>query len=755
MGVETEFGILGGWTRGRAQAIQNRVEAQVHFRSAKGSGVFLPNGARCYIDHERHNEYATPECHGPDELVVHELAGRRFLQSCAEQAGQTLLCSNVDPVTGSAWGTHENYRCERHLTAAEQTRLEIHLVTRLIFTGAGGVDFARPGFRLVLSPRAAFLERRHSRQGQVVRSLVFAKPDDHGAGHRLHVFSGETLLGQVPNYLKYASTAMVALLLSQGVAIGPSGFAAPVLQVLNQVNRDLAVRRRFALQESRRLTAIEIQRWLADDVARHLHRLPAWAPVALERWNVILDHLESGDPILCGQLDWLVFRCAARRLLAETGCEPAEARRAIRFAAPPSPGNSAWPGRPGNDRGRWLLAELYSRLHVVGGGSLYHELERRGVVDSRLPEITPERLVLAKYEPPPGRATHRSRLSARYAADADCLVTWERLTNRRTRQWLPFPEDPAEEPTETWLSQPRTEFPQSLQEAYLIERDFRAGRYLRVLERCQAAFPGGPESLGPSLLETYCLALARAGRWPDAAQALEEYRRKVPPFAHAAIAVACLNLRGLSPCPDQLGPAITHAESCLATPTPGERIEAYHHFTFRLYQARLWMRQGRLTEAEVAFRDLLTSDLGVGRVRMQSRIRCYLAETLRLLGQSEAGLAILQTALETYRREAIDGDHAENGLLTWAKFVNDGEAAAALGEAERRQRDLGHGPGLARTLCVRARRLGWESDFDEIRRLAREVPTLADCRLLSRILSRWAEWRTGFRCEPPDDYWGL
>jgi proteasome accessory factor A len=43
--------------------------------------VFLENGARLYLDTGFHPEYATPECDDIMELVVHDKAGERIVES--------------------------------------------------------------------------------------------------------------------------------------------------------------------------------------------------------------------------------------------------------------------------------------------------------------------------------------------------------------------------------------------------------------------------------------------------------------------------------------------------------------------------------------------------------------------------------------------------------------------------------------------------------------------------------------------------
>jgi proteasome accessory factor A len=229
-----------------------------HLEALK-EGAFLANGARVYVDQGKQNEYSTPETSSPSELVACELAGRRLMAQCARAAGVSLLCSNVDPETGATWGTHENYECSWSARELASEWLYPHLVTRIIYAGAGGVDPAHPGARLVLSPRASLIRASFSCQGLPLKTLVFAKPESYCEGFRLHVFCGESLLCHSASYLKVATTALVARCLAQGLQVGPGRLGVAPVQALRRVNRDVSLSCALPLADGRRMTALEIQ----------------------------------------------------------------------------------------------------------------------------------------------------------------------------------------------------------------------------------------------------------------------------------------------------------------------------------------------------------------------------------------------------------------------------------------------------------------------------------------------------------------
>ncbi|MCA9453830.1 MAG: proteasome accessory factor PafA2 family protein, partial [Nitrospira sp.] len=54
------------------------------------SNAFLTNGARFYQDTGCHPEYSTPECDDLLDLIIHDKAGERILESCLPIAEERL-----------------------------------------------------------------------------------------------------------------------------------------------------------------------------------------------------------------------------------------------------------------------------------------------------------------------------------------------------------------------------------------------------------------------------------------------------------------------------------------------------------------------------------------------------------------------------------------------------------------------------------------------------------------------------------------
>ena len=124
-GLENEYGVTCT-LRGQRRLSPDEV-ARYLFRRVvswgRSSNVFLQNGARLYLDVGSHPEYATPECDSLYDLVVHDKAGERILESLVGSAEQRLaeesirgtiyLFKNNTDSAGNSYGCHENYLTSR------------------------------------------------------------------------------------------------------------------------------------------------------------------------------------------------------------------------------------------------------------------------------------------------------------------------------------------------------------------------------------------------------------------------------------------------------------------------------------------------------------------------------------------------------------------------------------------------------------------------------------------------------------------
>ncbi len=171
LGVETEYALAaldaGGEGLGREVPLRRLLQLArarwPHLPDGTGTGIFLPNGARFYIDAGEHPEYSTPECPNPWDVVRYVRAGDRMLgelvaalTASEQRIGElVLLRCNVDySGSNSTWGCHASIM-HRADPAALPRQLVPHLVSRVVYTGAGGFKSqGSRGIRFTLSPRA-------------------------------------------------------------------------------------------------------------------------------------------------------------------------------------------------------------------------------------------------------------------------------------------------------------------------------------------------------------------------------------------------------------------------------------------------------------------------------------------------------------------------------------------------------------------------------------------------------------------------
>ncbi len=764
MGSETEWGIVGGWTPARARSIHRELlNQQAHVPDTRG-GAFLGNGARVYLDQGVQNEYCTPEVEDPLTLVRCELEGRRLMQRAADGAGLVLLCSNIDYSTGNSWGTHENYACQGALSEAAHATLLTHLATRTVYTGAGGPDPCLPGCRITLSPRVGGTRGTRNHQGVPVKSMVFRKPANLGAGFRLHIICGETLLSPRASWLKYGTTALIALCLDRGLL--PDGLLAlrHPLGTLHRANRDLGVSARHPLMDGSRSTAIGIQRALADAVAGHRDELPEWTGSLLRAWHEVLDRLESRDPLLSRSLDWLLYWKAWLALAAEHGFTPIDLQRLQTATV------TRAPDRHLSARYEELCMagrELHVRLHALSEPSLLDRLEDAGWVEPPLDGTGPRRPAGAPDPDLRGRAKHRARLARRFRGKEAFRLGWETILDTKNGCFAVIPDKPTWNGRIRWesamlrrhLPPPRPNETGLLIEEVGIHRErsldfddsFRLGNYRDTIDQFLHAVLNGAEPT-PLQWETLALSYARIGNITGALRALR-------PGAHVpggnlrdvASRLFCSVNAGLAPPPSRCLPLIRDGEAILARSTTS------NYFTLTLNQSRGWALTGAGRHAEAI--EILEETIRIlrrsWRPRMLSRSYCFLAEALRRAGRLDRARKAMEMPTRIYLAEKLGGDAADHLFPVLARFEPTARARVLLKVAERSARSRRNPLSLARILCLQARILGNPDPLVEVRRLQGEVEALRECLLARRILDHPEAWMEGTVREGEDAYWGL
>ncbi len=479
-GVESEYAIGGvdGNEPISRDSLVNRYVCAAHRRlrhlqdMATPQGMFLENGARFYIDCGQHPEMATPECTTPWELARYIKAGERILEELTEEvqasAGPTaeVMCfrCNVDySASAATWGCHESYLHRADpLSLPEQ--LIPHLVTRVVYAGAGGFNPLVNHLEFCVAPRLMHIEHAISGDSTGSRGIFHTRNEPlAGDGYkRLHILCGESLCSETAIVLKSGATALVTALAEQGLTPGAGLRLASPLEALHIVACDVTCKRKLRLAGGGETTAVEIQRRFLDMAERHLGVLPPWAGAVCSLWRLTLDRLAGAPDSVATVLDW-----AMKHRLFHGRAE----RRGIsgnRFGLLNSLVQrlNVSPGGDGNGKdiplsvllgpespvpllverlGKELKAEkltwddverfvslrnefcqIDTRFGQIGPRGIFTELDRRGVLDHKVSAI--DGVDAAVREPPAAsRAKVRGEAVRRLSGQARVRCTWQAI----------------------------------------------------------------------------------------------------------------------------------------------------------------------------------------------------------------------------------------------------------------------------------------------------------------------------------------
>jgi len=323
MGVETEYAISG--MHGEEAADHSTIIRHLldlshtslpNLQDGSSSGLFLQNGARLYLDCGMHMEYSTPEVSNPWDAVRYVEAGHDTMLSLIQRVGKERIPEvqigcyrvNVDySGSGSTWGCHESYL--HGMPPADLPRdLIPHLVTRQIYTGAGGFEPFSSGLIFTLSPRAAHIDRTTSFDSTNARGIFHSKNEPLCSGYsRLHVICGESLCSHLAMFVKFGATSLVVAMAEAGLAPGAAVELDSPLSAFRTVASDLTLKQPLKMKgHPHRMNAIDIQKHylaLAEEHSRDKF-MPIWAPDVCVQWRRVLDALDCGLDAAGKMLDW-------------------------------------------------------------------------------------------------------------------------------------------------------------------------------------------------------------------------------------------------------------------------------------------------------------------------------------------------------------------------------------------------------------------------------------------------------------------
>jgi tetratricopeptide (TPR) repeat protein len=827
-GLETEYALSALGRRGERvdpgmglHALVEHVRRRVpHLPGRFSGGMFLQTGGRFYIDSGGHPELTTPEVTNPWDACRYVLAGDRLLGEAAEEmvgreravAEVVLTRCNVcyEAARPTTWGCHESYG-HRGDPAAFADEILPHLVSRIVYAGAGGFNNRSAAVEFLISPRAVHLTQAQSDSSTHQRGIFHTKNEPlAGNGyHRLHLLCGESLCSHTSMWLRTAVTALVVAMIEAGLQPCRDVALRHPVQAMLAFSRDVNLTAAAPARAGGQLTAVGIQRHILGKLEEHAGHpvMPSWAAEVRRRLAEVLDRLEREPAAVARTLDWSIklalYREYARRrgFAWETiieGWNPvlsrlgAALRRLTPLESPTPPLRAAMlpgTGLLGEEaaaiephlarhglgwdrldevlRLRAALFELDTRFAQVGPKGIFNVLDRSGALEHAVPGV--DNVEHAAANPPAsGRANLRGRLVQRLAAQGgERYCDWSGVWDVGARRFLDLSDPFAAE--ERWCDH-REHAPSVSGRMADMARDavaranrlYQEGRYDRARYHLDHVRP-----LHDCLDWSARIECLRLSAWVQSRRGMVDGTESLDVLAAGHMPslwlitdyVSNYRFRGLAPDP-RIVPWIERGEAFLRD-NPGEdrqRVAAFreHQGTYLMYAGRLEESRAALQEAQTL---LATSPQNR---RVLCRAVATLGEVLRRLGDDRAARNLLQQALETQTALGCLGDLADFTLTYQAKLAEDRPAAlAAVQRAKQIQLELGNRMGETRSMLVEARlgvdrrdAIALREKIDDYRR---SVPALGGCRLLGRVLEHWDAWIQG-RAEPGgsgERFWGV
>src|SRR5438046_5698174 len=322
-GLENEYGVTCP-LRGQRRLSPDEV-ARYLFRRVvswgRSSNVFLENGARLYLDVGSHPEYATPECDSIQDLVAHDKAGERILESLLASAEQRLreegtrrvvyLVKNHTDSAGNPYGGHENYLTSRRDDFSHYAEILIpFFVSRQVYAGAGKVLQTARGAMYCISQRAEHIWEGVSSATTRSRPIINTRDEPHADAERfrrLHVIVGDSNMSEWTTFLKVGITDLVLRMVEANTVMRDLSLENPI-RAIREISHDTGCTRKVKLANGRELSAIEMQTEYFEKTARFVERRGAddISTLLVREWGDALDALGSGEPDrLSRKVDWV------------------------------------------------------------------------------------------------------------------------------------------------------------------------------------------------------------------------------------------------------------------------------------------------------------------------------------------------------------------------------------------------------------------------------------------------------------------
>ncbi len=373
-GVETEFGTLVSEGHSNPEEVVEQIKDAVFFDlnfgsldyhsrdevfEPAGSGGFLINGARLYIDAVgSHLEYATAECRDLKNLVANDRAGHKIICRAIDSLGLSETVSvynnSIDHFNGHTFGCHENYlvKMTEDFFSHKALLLYAFLVTRQVFAGVGRVgghileeggrptrneliqhpvDFIwvsqtynvrpDPQAKFQLSQRADHILKMIASRVRFNRAIINPKWEHfyaYDGMHRLHILFGESNQNEYAYALKIGTTSLVLRLVEEDRIPLDLQLFDPVAS-LKSISRDITWKWKVQMIDQSMSDAVSVQERYLElaQVYRGLTEETDWI---LNEWESILKAIRKNPLVLRDKIDWVNKYLICQAYIDECQC---------------------------------------------------------------------------------------------------------------------------------------------------------------------------------------------------------------------------------------------------------------------------------------------------------------------------------------------------------------------------------------------------------------------------------------------------
>jgi proteasome accessory factor A len=269
------------------------------------------------------------------DLVIHDKAGERILESClpiAEErlreeglSGDIFIFKNNTDSLGNTYGSHENFLMRRDVDFWKVSEQLIpFFVTRQIYSGAGKILKVSGKSQFFISQRAQHIHEKTSSSTTSSRSIINTRDEPHSDAEkfrRLHIILGDSNMSEFATYLKVGTAMIVLSMIEDGYSIPNIDLEEPV-KAIRDISRDPTLKKTVKLEDGRDLTALEIQQVFWERAGEYLQSQPPnkiFSEIH-DEWGRVLQILAHSPMQLVREIDWITKKWLLENYMAKKSC---------------------------------------------------------------------------------------------------------------------------------------------------------------------------------------------------------------------------------------------------------------------------------------------------------------------------------------------------------------------------------------------------------------------------------------------------